>query len=279
MHEPRWLSPVLKIWSIFLLAIGAFVVYGFGRIQTMEEERIKYSTILEEKTYAIENLNQEVGQKVGFIENMNSQLGELTDTKDSLFEENNNLKGQVAGLMVENNKEFPFIVPSNGTIGSYAGSYGGNMHGYRHLGIDLWTTTENNGKTGTHTGNLVYAACNGVVDNMDRANGAITIKCDPIPDHFDVPEHQVYTYYAHMGHAENKSLYIKVHPSQRVEQGQLIGKQGDISKFFPNMRNVHLHFSVFGGLSETDKKKGAYNPCLYIGGDCMYRGSEFEVNL
>lgn len=216
----------------------------------------------------------------------NHEISDLTSDLQSTLNDNRKLDQNVSTLkerieLLEKNKtaRFPFTVPTKGIVGTYNGTFGGNMHGIRHLGIDIWTTTQNNGSLKSHIGNPVYSACNGKVGKITAENGAVTIKCDPIPKFFAVPEHEVYTHYSHMGHAETKQLYITVATGQRVHSGELIGYQGDLSSFFPEMRNVHLHFSVFSGLSETDPKGGAYNPCLYIGGDCSRAGVKFASRL
>lgn len=175
--------------------------------------------------------------------------------------------------------KYPFATPTTGTLGHSAGSFGGKLYDMIHRGVDIWTTTSNHGAIPSHKGNPVHAACSGKVTNIFAPNGAIVILCDPISDNFDVPKKQgVYTYYGHMGHAETKQLYIEVKRNQRVEKGQLLGYQGDLSSYFPQMRNVHLHFSVFTGISEIDKNGGALNPCLYIGGNCNVAGSKFSLD-
>lgn len=272
-------NKLVKIWLGGLVVLSLFVSYGIGRLVSIEEERERFVPIVEQKKTEIESLSFDVNQKEELIYDLNMEVGELIENTEVLNSRYTNLEGRVAGLFTQREQDFPLTVPSEGVVGSFAGTFGGNMYGMRHLGIDIWTTIENNGRIPGHKGNPVYAACEGVVNNMDRDNAAISIKCDPIPEHFHVPEHQVYTYYAHLGSAGNQALFIHVSPSRRVEKGQLIGYQGDLSKFFPEMRNVHLHFSVFAGLSEVDKKKGAYNPCLYIGGDCSRSGETFKRHI
>ncbi|MBD3362457.1 peptidoglycan DD-metalloendopeptidase family protein [Candidatus Dojkabacteria bacterium] len=265
----------IKVWTVLLVFVGIYIVYGAAKLITLKQAEKKYSPIIQEKELALSFLNHEISEQNNYIKTLNLEVSNLTERGVQLIQTNNNLEGRIAGLNTQRELRYPFDVPTKGIVGSFAGTFGGNMYGMRHLGIDVWTTIENNGRTENNSGNPVYAACSGVVDNSDRLNGAITIKCDPIPSNYNVPDHNVDTYYAHMGNGVSKNLYIQATPGRRVQKGQLIGYQGNISKFFPNMRNVHLHFSVFGGLSEVDSKKGAYNPCLYIGGDCRTRGARF----
>jgi murein DD-endopeptidase MepM/ murein hydrolase activator NlpD len=173
---------------------------------------------------------------------------------------------------------FPFIVPTTGVAGHQAGTFEGHLYEMTHRGIDIWTTTRNGGALPTHKGNPVYAACNGKVVSFVPENGGITILCDEIPATYKVPKHTgVYTHYSHLGNAITKQQHHGLKRGQRVAQGQFLGYQGDLSSYFPEMRNVHLHFSVFTGISEVDPNGGALNPCLYIGGNCQRQGESFTA--
>lgn len=207
------------------------------------------------------------------LENQNYE-SEQEDLQGSINELRTELS-ELQTLARESEREYPFVVPSTGVVGSENGTFGGWMYTMRHLGIDIWTSAANGGRIASHKGNPVYSACDGKVVNIGTANGGVTIQCDEISSEFDVPEKNVFTHYAHLGHAETKELWINVERNKRVAQGELIGYQGDLSSFFPEMRNVHLHFSVFTGSSETDPSGGAIDPCLYIGGNCKTKGQNF----
>jgi murein DD-endopeptidase MepM/ murein hydrolase activator NlpD len=227
----------------------------------------------------LEQLNLLIAAKERELANLELQNENYKQKEQELLGTINELRARVAGLSTSEQEpvgiKYPFAVPSSGVVGSQNGTFGGDMYGMKHLGIDIWTTTANGGRIASHSGNEVKAACTGKVVNITPENGGLTILCDVIGQEFDVPKREkVYTHYAHLGHAETKELYISVSKNQRVNKGDLIGYQGDLSSFFPEMRNVHLHFSVFTGLSEAE---GALNPCLYIGGNCKVKGEIFTA--
>ncbi|MBD3280532.1 peptidoglycan DD-metalloendopeptidase family protein [Candidatus Dojkabacteria bacterium] len=267
---------IIKL-NLFLIVIILFVLSFEGGVYFAKKQyREKLNNTFDVYQTEIIKLESSLGIKDHRISNVTSQLQEALNDNDSLSATNKELHSQILGLQVNDN--YPFTTPSSGIIGTYNGTFGGNMNGMRHLGVDIWTTTENNGRIANHKGNPVYSACDGKVTNIDPDNAAITILCDPISENFDVPKREVYTHYAHLGNADTGNLFVEVGRNQRVTKGQLIGYQGDKSSYFPEMRNVHLHFSVFTGLSETDLHNGgALNPCLYIGGDCSRAGSEFTI--
>lgn len=269
-----------KIYTIILLIIIptliGFVAFKYAQLQTIEKYNDVLATMKAEYESEIEFLNQEMNSKDTFISQKNFLIEDLLNQKNNLHSEVDSLSSRVAGMSTEQ-YPFPFAVPSTGYLGHIAGSYGGTMNGDEHLGVDIWTSIHSGGAISTHKGNPVYSACDGVVDNFQLENGAVTILCDPIPDYYNVPAHEgVRTYYGHMGNAITQELYIYVKHGQRVQRGEFIGYQGDLSSFTPNMRNVHLHFSVFTGLRE---KGGAKDPCMYIGGDCKAVGRFFINNL
>ncbi len=267
-------NKLIKIWLVLLLFLVLLITAEVSVYLSQQRYRTKIANTIKEKSELqtklqaqIETINFELGEKVEETET-------LATEKENLTEEIQNLNGKIAGLT---DQKVPFVVPSNGLVATYAGTFGGNMNGMRHLGIDIWTTTKNSGILANHKGNAVYSACDGKVVGMDPNNAGLTIDCDEIDKSYALPAYKVYTHYSHLGHAETKELYNVVGVGTRVKAGQLIGYQGDLSSYFPEMRNVHLHFSVFTGISETDKKGGALNPCLYIGGDCSKVGQEFVV--
>ena len=268
-------NSLLKIWIVSLAVLAMAVSFEMGLYLSKRDKNLEVNNLVLDSTQKAASLEQALGIKNGELSKLDVALSKELESKNDLQTEIDQLEGKIAGL--ETSREHPFSVPSEGTVGTFNGTFGGNMNGFRHLGVDIWTSSENNGAISTHKGNAVYSVCNGTVSNIENANAAITIACDPIDKtKYHLPEYKVYTHYAHMGNAETGELYIKVHRGQRVKAGQELGFQGDKSSYFPEMRNVHLHFSVFTGLSETDKSGGALNPCLYIGGDCSRAGVKFE---
>lgn len=223
----------------------------------------------------IVRLQDLISQKEKELAGLEIENDDFAEKQQDLLDSIQSLRQELADVSGEDEKSYPFIVPSSGILGSIHGIYDGEIYGTHHLGVDIWTSTANGGQQPDHKGNEVVAACDGKVVTIRPENGAITIDCDEIPAEYDVPEHNVYTYYGHMAHAETKEEYRVVEKGQRVTKGQLIGYQGDLSSFFPQTRNVHLHFSVFTGKGETDPDGGAINPCLYIGGECQQEGSVF----
>ncbi|MBP9759349.1 peptidoglycan DD-metalloendopeptidase family protein [Candidatus Dojkabacteria bacterium] len=218
-------------------------------------------------------------KKDNIITALRDRINKIVESNQDLSNEFNQLQTKVLGLTTIKKQAYPFQVPSNGFIGSYVGGYGTNMSGMRHLGIDIWTSMNNGGKVAGGIGNPVYSACDGFVENIEPKNAAVIIKCNKISKDYQVPEYDVYTYYGHMGDSTTKNLFIEINKGDKVKMGQYLGFQGNLSSFYPEMENVHLHFSIFAGYAETDPQKGALNPCLYIGGDCSKKGSEFQTGL
>ncbi len=218
---------------------------------------------------------------------------QLTQEQKQSYEDKlSQLEGRVAGLSSEleqtqsslGSGKYPFIVPTTGSIVTFAGSYAGNMMGIEHWGVDIWTTASNNGVTSGFKGNPVYSACTGKVTKLHPGNGALTVLCDDIPrdQGYDLPAYSgVFIYYGHLGHADTKQQFINVAQNQRVTQGQLLGYQGNLSDVFPAMRNVHLHFTIYSGKYNPpwNKEGGPHNPCIYIGGDCGRKGQRFIAGV
>jgi murein DD-endopeptidase MepM/ murein hydrolase activator NlpD len=246
----------------------------------------------------VNELQRQIATKEDELASLQLETDNYAEREEELMEDINGLRSRIAGISTryfrdaensetlgssnssedrDQDSRHPFQVPTTGVVGSSSGGFRGNMYGMTHLGIDIWTSQANGGRIASGKGNPVYSACDGKVVNKRAPNADITIKCDEIPSRYDVPEHSVYTHYAHLGNAESKELYILVNRNDRVEKGQLVGYQGNLSSFFPEMRNVHLHFSVFTGISETDPNGGAINPCYYIGGNCQRQGEIFTV--
>ncbi len=130
----------------------------------------------------------------------------------------------------------PFIVPSGNYISANYHYCRGTQceHpelGY-HQGIDI--KRYENGIPLTTPGVVpVYAAYAGIVDSIVGVSGLFI-------RHTNVGgEPVVFTYYTHMANAAGTVSYIEVEAGEWVEQGDLIGYQGNYRS-----SSVHLHFSV-----------------------------------
>ena len=274
-----------------ILILLLVVSFQLGTLLGIKTNRTKLTTLYTEKQLAelsLDTLRSEIIE----IETEMETNKELSDSQKEEFEEKlTQLQGRVAGLSTEledekrrqsDNKKYPFMVPTSGLIATFAGTYGGNMMGIEHWGVDIWTTTNNNGVTQNFRGNRVYSICDGVVTKLHPGNGAVTVLCDDIPRDkgYDLPAYEgVYVYYGHLGHADTKEQFIEVGLGDRLRKGQPIGYQGNISDVFPAMRNVHLHLTIYSGKYNPpwNATGGPHNPCIYIGGDCTRRGEQFRA--
>ena len=307
---------LVTVWIVCIGILTSFIVFTLlqsdtsdifnfkknNSIQVFASEEISHDQS-DDSTRLISYYKKKIVQKDTEILNLKSKLSQLETEIDQINQlleggnQNPNTNNQIqisnfntptsSASSANTNQyqastqlsdRYPFVSPTSGYLGNPAGGFMGQLYDMTHYGVDIWTTLENGGKIENHRGNPVVSACSGVVGSMTPANGGVSIDCDPIPKSFNVPEYDVITHYAHLGHAVTKELYIEVKTGQRVTKGQLIGYQGDISSFFPEMRNVHLHFSVFTGYGESDPNGGAIDPCLYIGGNCtLAGGTKFEA--
>jgi murein DD-endopeptidase MepM/ murein hydrolase activator NlpD len=143
----------------------------------------------------------------------------------------------------------PFIVPSGNYVSANyhycRGEVQCNPANGGHSGIDLKLYV--NGQPNTVPGVVpVYAAYAGTVI-MGPLGGPGNVPQGLDIRHTNVGgQAVVYTYYAHMANASRTETYIVVQDGQWVEQGQVIGYQGNYGA-----SSVHLHFSVnYPGLHE-----------------------------
>jgi len=130
----------------------------------------------------------------------------------------------------------PFIIPSSGYIGFlWDDSF---RVGHRHQGIDIFGGTEVNLTP-------VYAAYPGYLTRqLDwKASLIIRIPQDPLQ-----PGRQIWAYYTHMASPDGASFIAPTYPPGiqeiYVEEGALLGFQGNYSGTPGNPVGVHLHFSV-----------------------------------
>jgi len=130
----------------------------------------------------------------------------------------------------------PFSFPSDGMVGYiWDDSF---RVGHRHQGIDIFA--------GTDVGiTPVYAAYAGY---LSREPGWVSSLIIRVPSDPLNPGTQIWTYYTHMADAQGNSFIEAAYPmgSEEVyiEEGTLLGYQGNYSGDPANPVGVHLHFSV-----------------------------------
>lgn len=263
-------NQLILLTLAFTLVTGIFL-FELGMYSSREQYQKQLANLNSLQSDQLRQTNESFKDLYSNIEEKEDQINSLIGIKEELSGTISELNSQIAGLSIDNSSPFPFAVPTTGTVGSYASTYYVKQNGFHH-GIDIWTTTEKGGAITTHKGNPVFAACSGIVESLQPDNGGVTIRCDVIPNHYNVPKNKVFTYYGHMANAVTKEQYIYVKPGQKIRKGQFLGFQGDLSLFTPEMRNVHLHFSVFTG---THDAEGSQDPCKYIGGNCTQAGQFF----
>ncbi len=272
-----------KVFYLFVLFLLFVIVFELGISFYIQQIKPKLNNLNSQKN----QLEQEKNIIESTLSKKEKALIDYEKNNENLEKQVKNLKGRVAGLntkieqtVAKNDTKYPFAVPTEGIVATFAGTYGGNMMGIEHWGVDIWTTLENSGHISSHIGNPVFSVCDGKVTKLHKGNAAVTVLCDDIDQKFFVPAYSgVFVYYGHMGNADTKELFIEVGEGEQVKKGQKIGYQGDLSDVFPEMRNVHLHISIWSGQYQPlEKTGGPHNPCLYFGGDCTKPGSTFEVN-
>jgi len=130
----------------------------------------------------------------------------------------------------------PFSVPTDGFIGF---TWGDSFRpGHRHQGIDIF----GRGEPGSVP---VYAAYSGYLTRLAdwKSSVIIRIPSDPLE-----PGRQIWTYYTHLADSGGQSYITAAFPPGTsevyVEQGTLLGYQGNYSGDPDNPTGVHLHFSI-----------------------------------
>jgi murein DD-endopeptidase MepM/ murein hydrolase activator NlpD len=110
--------------------------------------------------------------------------------------------------------------------------------GHQHSGIDIFGGTEA-GVT------PVYAAYDGYLTRMEdwKSSLIIRIPSDPLN-----PDQQIWIYYTHMADPSGESFIVEDFPpgvqDLFVQEGTLLGFQGNYSGISGNPTGVHLHFSI-----------------------------------
>ena len=130
----------------------------------------------------------------------------------------------------------PFLFPTEGYIGYLWGD--SFRPGHLHQGVDIFS--------GQEPGKMpVYAVYQGYLTRLPAWKSSLIVRLphDPLR-----PDRQIWTYYTHLAGPEGKS-YINDNfpPGTRdvfVEQGALLGYQGNFSGTPGKPVGVHLHFSI-----------------------------------
>ena len=156
----------------------------------------------------------------------------------------------------------PFQFPTTGFIGYLWGD--SFRPGHRHQGLDFFSGTEP-GIT------PVYAAYTGYLTRLPdwRSSVIIRIPSDPLQ-----PGQEIYTYYTHMADPAGNSFIVAAFPAGSeeiyVEEGTLLGYQGNYSGTPDNPTGNHLHFSIVradpgGGFLNELEFSNTLDPSPYFG--------------
>ena len=156
----------------------------------------------------------------------------------------------------------PFTMPTTGMIGFIWGD--SFRIGHHHSGIDIFSGTE----TGVTP---VFAAYDGYLTRMEdwKSSLIIRIPADPLN-----PGQQIWTYYTHMADPSGVSFIDEDFPpgieNLFVEQGTLLGYQGNYSGNSGTPTGVHLHFSIVkddgnGGFLNEIEIDNTLDPSDYMG--------------
>jgi len=156
----------------------------------------------------------------------------------------------------------PFSLPTSGFIGYlWDDSF---RVGHRHQGLDIFGGTENNVTP-------VVAAYSGYLTRLPdwKSSLIIRIPSDPLN-----PGRQVWIYYTHMADPQGNSFVADQFPPGTeevyVEEGTLLGNQGNFSGDPNNPVGVHLHFSIvrddgFGSFLNELEIENTLDPTPYLG--------------
>jgi murein DD-endopeptidase MepM/ murein hydrolase activator NlpD len=139
----------------------------------------------------------------------------------------------------------PFLFPTEGYIGFlWDDSF---RPGHRHQGIDIFSK-ESSGQT------PVYAAYSGFLTRLPDWKSSVIMRIPEDPLH---PGRQIWTYYTHMADVRGNSYIVDDFPAGTtevfVEEGTLLGYQGNYSGTPGNPTGIHLHFSIV-----LDNGKGSF---------------------
>ncbi|MBN2549788.1 MAG: hypothetical protein JXB15_11555 [Anaerolineales bacterium] len=130
----------------------------------------------------------------------------------------------------------PFILPTSGLVGYlWDDSF---RPGHRHQGIDIFGGGQVNETP-------VVAAFAGYLTRLPEWKSSVIIR---IPEDPLDPNRQIWTYYTHMAGPDGDSTILADYPPGTsevyVEEGALLGYQGNYSGTPGSPVGVHLHFSI-----------------------------------
>ncbi len=166
----------------------------------------------------------------------------------------------------------PFLLPSDGLIGllwkDTATPY--NLP-RRHSGVDIF----GDGDPGTVP---VYAAYDGYLTRLDDWVASVIIRHDdPLQ-----PGRTIWTYYTHLASKEGESFVADAFPPGTsevwVEQGTLLGYQGEYAGSSLVPVGMHLHFSIVqseadGSFKNESRPGNTLDPSPYLGMDLHLKGN------
>ena len=166
----------------------------------------------------------------------------------------------------------PFLLPSDGLLGLLwndpVAPY--NML-HRHTGLDIF----GDGDPGTVP---VYAAYDGYLTRLDDWLATVIIRHDDPLE----PGRTIWTYYTHMADRDGtQSFVLEEFPPGTsevwVEQGTLLGYQGEYSGSILMPVGLHLHFSVVksdadGSFKNESRIGNTLDPSPYLGMDVNIEG-------
>jgi hypothetical protein len=156
----------------------------------------------------------------------------------------------------------PFSMPTDGFIGFiWDDSF---RPGHRHQGLDIFG--------GPKPGETpVYAAYPGYLTRLPEWKSTVIIR---IPNDPLRPGRQIWTYYTHMAEPDGTSYIVDAFPPGTsevyVEEGTLLGYQGNFSGDPNNPTGVHLHFSIVkddgnGSFLNELEIRNTLDPSPYLG--------------
>lgn len=132
--------------------------------------------------------------------------------------------------------EAPFSMPTDGYIGFLWGD--SFRPGHHHQGLDIFGGEDLNQTP-------VIAAYPGYLTRLPEWKSSLIIR---IPDDPLNPGQQIWTYYTHMADSAGNSFISSEFPPGTndvfVEEGTLLGYQGNFSGDPNNPVGIHLHFSI-----------------------------------
>jgi len=155
----------------------------------------------------------------------------------------------------------PFLFPTDGYIGFlWNDSF---RPGHHHQGIDIFTNLPSGESP-------VFAAYSGYLTRLPDWKSSLIIR---IPEDPLQPGRQLWTYYTHMADNDGISYIVDDFPpgitDHYVEEGTLLGYQGNYSGTPGNPTGIHLHFSIVlddgkGSFKNELKIQNTLDPSLYF---------------